>query len=395
MVIRAAVTPRLLVWARRRRGMKRSDVAKKMHVSPDTVAAWERGAKKPTFAQARKFAGRLYVPFGYLYLREPPIRKMPLADFRTSKGGRPEPSPDLLDVLTDVMGKQDWLKEYRMSEEAEELPFVGRFDTTDSEVAVADDVRNTLGVDDARRRSGNGDEFLRELIRNAEASEIALMRSGVIRGNNRRPLDRDEFRGFSISDKIAPLVFINKRDFKGAQIFTLAHEMAHIWTGKGGVSNPDYGFQRGLQEMPVEQFCNRVAAETLVPSDDFLPRWRSGGTSLKEKLDCLRRYYKVSAVVVLRRAFDNDLIKLPEYQKRYAELVGQAAAAEVNDNSNAGGSFYRTLIARNGKMFTEALMASVAQGATLSKEAAYMLGVSVKTLSGISEHLDRSRTDRG
>lgn len=368
--------------------MKISDLAAKMNVSPEAVAAWERGDERPTFRQAQTFARKLYVPFGYLYLREPPVEKMPLADFRTARGGRPKSSPDLLDLLKDVMGKQDWLREYRKSEGASDLPFIGRFDTTDSETAVAEDMRDTLGVDDARRQACNGDEFLRNLVRNAEGSGIAVMRSGVIRGNNHRPLGKDEFRGFAISDRVAPLVFINTHDFKGAQIFTLAHEMAHIWTGKGGVSNPDYGLQYKLQDNSVERFCNRVAAETLVPSGDFLSSWRFGDTSLEDNLDSLRTHYKVSAMVVLRQALDNNLIDIPEYQRQYAHLVEQAEAAENDrkaankDADKSEGNFYPTLIARNGRMFTEAVVASAAQGTTLSSEVAYMLGVKVKSLSG-------------
>ena len=376
--------------------METSDLAAKMKVSPETVTAWERGDKRPTFRQAQMFARKLYVPFGYLYLREPPIEKMPLADFRAARGSRPQPSPDLLDVLNDILGKQDWLREYRKSEGASDLPFVGRFDTADSEKVVADDMRDTLDVDGARQQAHNGDEFLRNLVHQAEGSGIAVMRSGVVRGNNSRPLGKDEFRGFSISDKVAPLVFINIRDFKGAQIFTLAHEMAHIWTGEGGVSNPDYGLQHELQESSVERFCNRVAAETLVPSEGFLSRWRTGDMSLEDNLDSLRKHYKVSAMVILRQALDNNLIDIPEYQSQYAQIVGQAEAAETDRNvadedaDKSNGNFYRTLIARNGRMFTEAVIASAAQGTTLSSEAAYMLGVKVRSLSGISRHLSGS-----
>lgn len=376
--------------------MEISELAAKMKVSSETVDAWERGDERPTFRQARMFARALYIPFGYLYLREPPAEKMPLADFRTTKQSRPEPTPDLLDLLNGVLGKQHWLREYRESEGAVDLPFVGRFDITDSETAVADNIRGTLDVDGASRQASNWEECLRSLVRNAEESGITVMRSGVVCDNNKRPLSRSEFRGFSISDRVAPLVFINSRDYKGAQIFTLAHEMAHIWTGRGGVSNPDYGLQHELNESAVERFCNRVAAETLVPSGDFLSRWISGDTSLEDNLKRLRIHYKVSAMVILRQALDNKLIAASEYQKRYAHLVEQAEAAEAHrkatheDAGKSGGNFYRTLIARNGRTFTEAVITSAAQGTTLSSEAAHMLGVKVKTLSGIAEHLSRS-----
>ena len=111
----AEVTPCLLSWARRRRGVEASDLAKKLEVSPETVAGWERGDKMPTFRQAQRLVRALYVPFGYLYLREPPVEKVPLADFRAAGTARPGASPDLLDLLHDTLGKQQWLREHRES----------------------------------------------------------------------------------------------------------------------------------------------------------------------------------------------------------------------------------------------------------------------------------------
>lgn len=396
MTTKAMVTPNLLSWARRRRGIEISDLAARMGVPIEVIAAWERGDKKPTFRQAQMFARKLYVPFGYLYLREPPTEKMPLADFRTTGQGRPDPTPDILDLLNDVLGKQQWLREYRKLEGASNNPFVGRFGITDSETVVADDIRDVLCVGSASRQASDWEGCLQNIVRNAEESGIMVMRSGVIRGNNRRPLNRGEFRGFSISDEVAPLVFINSRDFKGAQIFTLAHEMAHIWTGSGGVSNPDYGLQHEQQESAVERFCNRVAAETLVPSEDFLSRWRPGNALPEDNLKSLSMYYKVSTMVILRQALDNKLIDAFEYQRRYVQLVRQAEVADADrkatdeDAGKSGGNLYRTLIARNGRMFTEAVITSAAQGTTLSGEAAHMLGVKVRSLSGIAEYLSKS-----
>ncbi len=374
--------------------MATSALAKKMNVSPETVDAWEHGDQLPTFRQARTLAQKLRIPFGYLYLQKPPAEEMPLADFRAAGRSQSEPSPNLLDHLNDVLGKQQWLREHRVSEDAGELPFVGSFDITDSETVVADDIRNTLDVDGARQDAHNWEEFLRNLIRKAEESGIMVMRSGVVGSNNLQPLDSTEFRGFSISDRVAPLVFINSLDFKGAQIFTLVHEMAHIWTGRGGVSNPDYGLRSELPDSSMERFCNRVAAETLVPGSDFLLRWQSDNTPLDDILESLRKYYKVSMMVILLQALGSNLIPISEYQMRYAQLAEQAhEAAKADDES--GGDFYRTLIARHGRSFTEALISSAAQGTTLSSEAAYMLGVKIKTLSGIAEHLYGSSLDLG
>ena len=380
----AMVTPTLLRWARQRQGMELSSIASRLKVKPEAVAAWESGERRPTFRQAQNFAQALYVPFGYLYLSEPPVEELPIADFRTMPGQTPpNPSPDLLDLLNDTLGKQQWYRDYRQSEGIEELPFVGHFTNADSEESVAADIRDVIDVDGARQQTSNWEDFMRALIRNAENSGVMVMRSGIVGSNTRRTLDVKEFRGFSISDHIAPLIFINGRDFKGAQLFTLAHEMAHVWVGEGGISNPDYGLQSEYQDSDTELFCNRVAAETLVPSDDFQSRWSSG--ALSNNIKKLSRHYRVSSMVILRQAHDHNLVADLEYRETYSQLAAQAnQSLPVGETS---GNFYHTLTARNGTAFTKAVIASAAEGALMSGEAADMLGVKIKTLPKIADRL--------
>ena len=225
---------------------------------------------------------------------------------------------------------------------------------------------------------------MRGLTRNAEQSGIMVMRSGVVGNNNQRPLDTDEFRGFSVIDHIAPVIFINGRDFRGAQIFTLAHEMAHIWAGQGGLSNPDYGLRSEQQDSAMEQFCNRVAAETLVPGEDFRSRWLPDSPSLTDNLRDLSGYYKVSAMVILRQAHDHDFVPTTEYRESYRQLVEKAGKPKPVVES--GGNFYYTLAARNGTKLIEAAISSAAAGTLMSSEAADILGVKIKTLPAIADH---------
>ena len=390
----AMVTPNLLTWARQRRGRDLSDLASSLKVKPEVVAAWESGERRPTFRQAQRFAQALYVPFGYLYLPEPPVEELPIADFRTIPGQAPlRPSPDLLDLLRDVLGKQQWFQEYRESEGIEELPFIGRFTTADSEESVAADIRDVIDVDGARQQASNWEGFMRVLARNAEISGIMVMRSDVVGNNARRLLDMKEFRGFSISDHIAPLIFINGRDFKGAQLFTLAHEMAHIWTGEGGISNPDYSLQSEHHDNAVELFCNRVAAETLVPSEDFQSRWSSNSPSLANNLNELSSHYKVSSMVILRQALDHNLVTDFAYRERYSELVAQAG--QLTSAGETGGNFYYTLAERNGTAFMKAVITSAADGTLMSSEAADMLGVNIKTLATVANHFFGSSLNLG
>ena len=382
----ALVTPSILAWARNRRGLEASEVAAKLNVRSDALDAWEVGDRCPTFRQAQRLAQVLHVPFGYLFLSSPPPQDLPIPDFRTLPGQAPlEPSPEFLDLLNDAIAKQQWFREYRESEGVEQLPFVARFSTTDSEEAVADDIRRVIDVDGARNKAANWESFFRELTRNAERTGVMVMRSGVVGNNNSRSLDVKEFRGFSISDTTVPLVFVNAQDYRSAQIFTLAHEMAHIWTGEGGVSNPDYSRSSKSQESAVERFCNRVAAETLVPGQDFKTRWRHDSRALENNLVPLARYYKVSRMVILRQAYDHEFISADAYWNGFQEHVQQISGEEAVGES--GGNFHYTLAARNGLEFTQAVISSVAGGTLLRREAAKLLNVKIQTLTGVAEHL--------
>ena len=392
-MVEALVTPQVLAWARNRRGLEPAELAHKLSVKPERVLDWESGERRPTFRQARRLADSLYIPFGYLYLSEPPIEELPLADFRTIPGEPPrDPSPDFLDLLYDVLGKQEWLRTYRESQGADELSFVGSFKSNDSEAAVAADIRSVIDVDEARRRSPNWEGFVRELTRNAEAAGIMVLRSGIVRSNTRRILDVDEFRGFSVSDRIAPLIFVNGRDYRGAQIFTFAHELAHIWTGEGGISNPDYGLQYEQSERGIELFCNRVAAEVLVPGDEFKAQWRTGDIRLDANLSELSRRYKVSRMVILRQALDHGFLSPASYREAYVDLVDRA---ERGSNQSGGGNNNYNVVARNGATLTRAVVSSAASGTLMSSQAADLLGVRVKTLPSIAEHLFGDRLNLG
>ena len=141
------------------------------------------------------------------------------------------------------------------------------------------------------------------------------MRSGIVGNNTHRQLSVDEFRGFALSDPYAPLVFINSRDSKGAQMFTLAHELVHIWLGVSGVSNLEATYAPNHR---IERFCNRVAAEVLVPAIELRTEWPTARTQSRP-LASLAQRFKVSSLVLLRRLRDLRFISEAQFERQYAD----------------------------------------------------------------------------
>lgn len=377
----AFITKTVAVWARERARLTESDVASGLGVSVEKILAWESGDARPTFRQAEEMADWLHIPLGYLFLSSPPDEKIPLPDLRTiANRGITDPSPELIDVTQDALRKQEWYRDYRLADEAQPLVFVGRYSIQNTIGDVADDMRVTLGINDAlRRRAGNWEDFLSLMARNAEAAGIIVLRSGVVGNNTHRKLDVDEFRGFALSDAIAPVVFVNGQDGKAAQVFTLAHELAHIWVGQSGVSNPDYRLRAGQQTNGVDRFCDQVATELLVPNRDFVLRW-----SEQEDVDAnvrrLARHYRVSELVILRRALETGMVDESDYREHYASRSGRKGGGE-------GGSYYRNILVRNSTTFTLSLLGAVADNRVSYRDAAILLNVNVASLPSVSRKL--------
>ena len=380
----ALVTPRLLQWARERRRLPLEEVAGKLSVKPDKLQKWERGDDSPTFIQAKSFAEKLYVPFGYLFLNNPPEENLPLPDFRTVAGAQEyPPSPDFLDVLRDTLRKQQWYREYQEEIAAERLEFVGRFTQDADPKIIAIDIRNSLEIDEnMREESRNWEQFLQEFIRRAENIGVLVLRSGIVGNNTHRPLDVEEFRGFVISDTLAPVIFINGKDAKTAQIFTLAHELAHLWMGQTGVSNPDYFNQLADPQNNNERKANQIAAETLLPTEELLDLWNNR-LEKRDNIDALARIYRISQFVVLRRAFDNEKISEAEYFEYYHNLIYE----HHRSTGASGGNFYRSLLARNSSTLTTTLLVACAEGRVSQKEAASLLNVKVKSIPSIQREI--------
>jgi Zn-dependent peptidase ImmA (M78 family) len=164
---------------------------------------------------------------------------------------------------------------------------------------------------------------------------------------------------------LAPLVFLNGSDTKAAQMFTLAHEIAHIWLGESAVSNAE---PSDVPDHRIERWCNEVAAELLVPLEVFQNDYdRNAG--LRIEMDRLARRFKVSTLVILRRMRDAGLSGV-RFRETYDAEVEKLRAI----SAGSGGNFYLTLGARASKRFARALVVSTLEGRSSYTEAFRLLG---------------------
>ena len=324
----------------------------------------------PTLRQLEEFSKAMHVPIGFLFLPAPPVEAVPIPDFRTVAGRRvARPSPDLLDTIYICQQRQEWYRDFARSMGETALSFVGSASVKSDVEETAARIRHELGFDlDERREMATWTDALRRFIGQADAAGILVMCSGVVLNNNARKLDPEEFRGFALTDPLAPLVFINGADTKAAQMFTLAHELAHIWLGQSAVSDAQ---AKRLPDHQVERWCNQVAAEMLAPRDAVRSEFRKSA-ELREEIQRLARLFKVSTLVALRRVHDIGGLSGSEFQSIYQSELDRLLAI----SQGSGGNFYLTQSARVSKRFARALVVSTLEGQTLHRDAFRMLGFS-------------------
>ena len=364
---RIRVSPEMLRWARERARMDSLALASKF----PKLQAWESGDAHPTLKQLEDYARATHAPIGYFFLPKPPVEALPIPDFRTvADRAISQPSPNLLDTVYACQERQAWYRDFALVNGLPPLSFVGSINPQLDPVQAAALLRQTLQFDvDARRDCRTWTEALRLFIEHAENIGVLVMVSGVVLNNNYRHLDPREFRGFALSDDRAPLVFLNGADSKAAQMFTLAHELAHLWLGQSALSDVSI-VETSVNA--VESWCNHVAAELLVPMAVFQAELVEN-EPVNETLSRLARRFKVSTLVVLRRLLDAGRLDRRAFFQVYREEL--ARLQDVGAAGSGGGNFYRTTAARVSKRFAMALVESTFEGRTLYRDAFRMLGI--------------------
>lgn len=337
MTVHVDVAPTILDWAVERAGW---DVETAERRFPQ-LTEWRAGTLRPTVKQLERFAKATHAPFGQLFLSAPPEEPLPVPDMRTLRDTAiTRPSADLLDTIYQCQMRQIWFRDHAVENGMDPVAYVGTATTGDAPAAIAQRMRGVLGVDPrSRPLAPSWNAAFRLLSERVEASGTLVMVNGVVGSDTHRALRPEEFRGFTLVDDLAPVVFINGADSKSAQIFTLLLEFAHVWLGGSALSDVVPGEESGP---PEERWCNAVAAEFLMPN------------------------------VILR-----------------SRLEGDVSAVET-ENRFGGGNFYTVHLQRLSRQFARAVVASAREGGTSYRDAYKLLGTKKhSTFEGIADRVGR------
>ncbi|GAB2786857.1 XRE family transcriptional regulator [Halomonas shantousis] len=361
---KANINIQMLTWARERSGIPMPEFARKCGVTIERLQAWEIGELPITFHQAMQFAEKAHVPFGYLFLTEPPEETLPIPDLRTLEGqGVTRPSAELLDLIKLMLQRQEWYRDYLKQHLAEPNPNVGRYSANHSVAEIVADMRAQLGVGDHPKR-GKWDDYYRDLTQRIEALGILVMRQGDM-GHYTRPLRVEEFRGFAIVDDYAPIIFVNHGDALGARLFTLIHELCHIWIGQSGISDGNANTHR-----QQEVLCNAVAAEFLVPEQEFSSFWQHDLAHWQDNLPTLEAHFHVSTWALARRALTLNFISPAQYGRYIAD---QQALYKMRERSGAP-TYFQTKKSQISQRFSKAVVSEALSGQLMLREASALLG---------------------
>lgn len=382
--VEALVTPELMKWARESAGLTLDEAAKKIGRPEHEIAQWESGELRPSIAQARKACEVYRRPLAVLYLPSPPEDFDTLRDFRKLPRGVVRSYSSMLRrMIRTAVEHQSWVRDFLHSEGMPPLPFVGSETTDTRPEEVAGAIREALDVDlSSQQRAASREAALSLWMTHAEKNGIFIFRHGLI--------DLEECRGFTLADPVAPFVYLNSADALAGLLFTLAHELCHIWIQESGVSNcADSGDFASSDDAKIEVFCNAVASEILLPNDAFNREWTnmSSQGDLKTRIRHLSNVFKVSEETVARKLLEQSRLSQAgyrslrqAYQKRWEEI--QAMRRKHFRESSGGPSYYLTKVTSNGYAYTQTVISAYRSGSVSGRDAATLLDAKVN-------HLDR------
>ena len=391
MADRALITKKVFKWARESAKMTEHVAASKISVSVDKLKEWESGESYPTIRQAQTLAQAYKRPFALFFLPDIPNDFQPLQDFR--KKNSKELSTSSIFIIREIQQKQAWISEVYEEDKEDRVPFVGQFSIDDSPIEVANHILNTLDINPLHYQ---GKKPLSEWIDKAESKGIFISRTSFI--HSRLKLDTNELQGFAIADDYAPFIFINSGDWDASQLFTLVHELAHIWIKQTGISNdiePTINKSKDDYHR-VELFCNEVAAHALIP-EKYITDIENKTFDTSDEVFKVAKTIGVSSFSLLVRALNLNVITMETYKRlkskaeqAYKDFLSKEEEKKKKAQQKEGGPNYFLLqLNRNSRLFTQTVFDAFRVGYIAPTQASSLLNVKINKFPKLEEQMYR------
>ena len=401
------VEPSILVWARETAGLDVSEAANKLGLSNsvksnaiEKLLSLETGEKTPSKRQLDEFARVYKRPLLTFYLDKPPKPGKRGHDFRQTHEIRGKRESALLNtLLRDIHTRQKMVQDILLDDNTfEDLDFTGSMKVTDGVNAVVESISAKLGFNftDPEERKGDADQLFKRLRNAAEHAGIFVLVLSDL-GSWHSALQADVFRGFTIADKIAPFIVINPKDAKPARSFTLIHELAHIWLGQSGISSDPSTSQPKNDNARIEQFCNDVAAEFLLPEQFFQqdkPTFeKEDMNSVCNAIDMIARRWSVSQPMVAYRLQRNGDLSTTMYKSLYIEYRNRWLAKVKKDKEQKNGAPHPLVVKQFslGNAFVGIVCRALRENNLTHTKAATLLGSNPSSVEPLLRNFESKR----
>lgn len=388
-----SINPEILKWARETAGLSPEEAVQKLGIKAargveplDRLAALENGEAAPTRPMLVKMSKQYRRPLLAFYLSAPPRAGDRGQDFRTLPAAFGLTDHALVDaVVRDIRARQSLVRTILEEEdEAERFPFIASANVHDDPEALAAQISETLHFElETYRRGRTLGDAVTYLRGQAEAAGIFVLFVDNL-GSHHTEIPANVFRGFALADDVAPFVAVNANDSKGAQAFTILHEIVHIWLGVTGVSGRD-------GEMHIEKFCNDVAGAFLLPARELDELTITDATAIGEAVQMIADFAharKISGTMVAYKLHRSGAFSYAYYEgiagtfrQRFHD---QRARAREAARQTEGGPTYPVIRRhRAGPALVALVDRMLGIGALTTTKAGKVLGVSAKSVDGV------------
>ncbi|GEM05953.1 DNA-binding protein [Halolactibacillus miurensis] len=380
-----SVNPSVIRWAIHASGKSVENISEKF----SKIREWSTIESKLSVTDLNKLSKELRIPFGYFILETPPKEDIKLLKYRTINNLENEnPSRELVDTIRSMEKRQNFMKEVLVEDGFSPLPFVGCKTLEDDFRKVSKDIIEKLNLEKGWNKK-NKDTFniLREAVSNIG---VILMQNGIAGNNTHRSLDVSEFRAFVLIDKYAPLIFLNSKDSENGKIFSVCHELVHIWLGLDELYNDRFKRDQEFENAELERFCNRVSAEMLLPLDLLVNIFDHNLTPY-ENLKNISDKFNVSDLVVCIKMKQEELISPKIFNELYPlllEEINENMLKEEKKSKKSGGDYYRTQGSRMDINFVRSVDRRAKEGKILYTEAYELLGAKGNTYDKLVRHME-------